>query len=312
MIDLPWILSRIDLRAIIDILSVTLIFYWLLWVIQGTRAAQLVRGLAILIVAVVGAANLLQLQALNWLLSRALPALIVAIPVVFQPELRRALERLGHTGAWLRAPLSSHEVQTEEAIEEITRAVAQLARLRYGALIVIERETGLQDYADRGIPLDATLTQQLLVNIFFPNSPLHDGAVIIRGNRIIAAGCVLPLSENLSDPQLGTRHRAGVGITEESDAVAIIVSEETGHISLAVNGRLYRGLDSERLRRALRTLLHIDRQRRRRLAPFLPEPPLTTKELSESPGTAESPPVTKEFASGPSREDTRASAPRVG
>lgn len=299
MTELPWIFTRIDLRAFVDILSVALIFYWLLWVIQGTRAAQLVRGLAIFVVAVVGAANLLQLQALNWLLSQALPALIVAIPVVFQPELRRALERLGHTGAWLRTPLSGPELQTEETIEEITRAVVQLARLRYGALIVFERETGLQDYADRGIPLDATLTQQLLVNIFFPNSPLHDGAVIIRGNRILAAGCVLPLTENLTDLHLGTRHRAGVGITEESDAIAIIVSEETGQISLAVNGRLYRNLDAERLRRALRGLLRLDQSGRRRLPPVL-----TRTEPVEM--------TTKETGSGSTREDARASASRLG
>lgn len=299
MTELPWIFTRIDLRAMVDILSVALIFYWLLWVIQGTRAAQLVRGLAIFVVAVVGAAHLLELQALNWLLSQALPALIVAIPVVFQPELRRALERLGHTGAWLRTPLSGHEPQTEETIEEITRAVVQLARLRYGALIVIERETGLQDYADRGIPLDATLTQQLLVNIFFPNSPLHDGAVIIRGNRILAAGCVLPLSENLTDLQLGTRHRAGVGITEESDAIAIIVSEETGQISLAVNGRLYRNLDAERLRRALRALLHVDQSGRRRLPAVLSR----TEPIEVT---------TKETGSGSTREDARASASRLG
>lgn len=299
MTELPWIFTRIDLRALVDILSVALIFYWLLWVIQGTRAAQLVRGLAIFVVAVVGAAHLLQLQALNWLLSQALPALIVAIPVVFQPELRRALERLGHTGAWLRTPLSGHEPQTEETIEEITRAVVQLARLRYGALIVIERETGLQDYADRGIPLDATLTQQLLVNIFFPNSPLHDGAVIIRGNRILAAGCVLPLSENLTDLQLGTRHRAGVGITEESDAIAIIVSEETGQISLAVNGRLYRNLDADRLRRALRALLHVDQSGRRRLPAVLSR----TEPIEVT---------TKETGSGSTREDARASASRLG
>lgn len=305
MVELPWIFTRIDLRAIVDILSVALIFYWLLWVVQGTRAAQLVRGLAILIIAVVGAANLFQLQALNWLLRQALPALIIAIPVVFQPELRRALERLGHTGAWLRTPLSSHEVQTEETIEEITRAALQLSRLRYGALIVIERETGLQDYADRGIPLDATLTQQLLVNIFFPNSPLHDGAVIIRGNRILAAGCVLPLSENLPDPQLGTRHRAGLGITEESDAIAIIVSEETGHISLAVSGRLYRNLDAERLRHALRALLHVERPSRRRLAELLVD--RSTRSTSAG---GESP--AKESESGPTREDARASASRLG
>jgi len=304
MPELPWIFTRIDLRALVDILSVTLIFYWLLWVIQGTRAAQLVRGLVILVILVVGAANLFHLQALNWLLSQALPALIVAIPVVFQPELRRALERLGHTGAWLRTPLGGHEPQTEETIEEVTKAVAQLARLRYGALIVIERETGLQDYADRGIPLDAALTQQLLVNIFFPNSPLHDGAVIIRGNRILAAGCVLPLSENLSDPQLGTRHRAGVGITEESDAVAIIVSEESGQISLAVNGRLYRNIDIERLRRALRALLHVEGTRRRRLSTLLAS--------STSGADALDTERRRELTGATTREDTPASPSRMG
>jgi len=304
MPELPWIFTRIDLRALVDILSVTLIFYWLLWVIQGTRAAQLVRGLVIFVILVVGAANLFHLQALNWLLSQALPALIVAIPVVFQPELRRALERLGHTGAWLRTPLGGHEPQTEETIEEVTKAVAQLARLRYGALIVIERETGLQDYADRGIPLDAALTQQLLVNIFFPNSPLHDGAVIIRGNRILAAGCVLPLSENLSDPQLGTRHRAGVGITEESDAVAIIVSEESGQISLAVNGRLYRNIDIERLRRALRALLHVEGTRRRRLSTLLAS--------STSGADALDTERRRELTGATTREDTPASPSRMG
>lgn len=311
MPELPWIFTRLDLRALVDILSVTLIVYWLLWVIQGTRAAQLVRGLAILIIAVVGAANLFQLQALNWLLSRALPALIVAIPVVFQPELRRALERLGHTGAWLRTPLTSHELQTEETIEEITRAVHQLARVRYGALIVIERETGLQDYADRGIPLDATVTQQLLVNIFFPNSPLHDGAVIIRGNRILAAGCVLPLSENLTDLRLGTRHRAGVGITEESDAFAIIVSEETGQISLAVNGHLYRNFDTERLRRALRTLLHRQGLRRRRLATVLSEKGQSSLETTTTVAIEESAEGFNENTDATSQKDARAPAPRA-
>jgi uncharacterized protein (TIGR00159 family) len=262
MPELPWIFTRLDLRAVVDILSVALIFYWLLWVAQGTRAAQLIRGLVILLGAVIGAANLFQLAALNWLLSVTLPALIVAIPIVFQPELRRALERIGHTGSWLRPQLVgwAQETDVQHAIEEITRAAAQLSRLRYGALIVLERETGLQDYADRGIPLDANLTRQLLINIFFPNSPLHDGAVIVRGSRILAAGCVLPLSDNVAiESQLGTRHRAGIGITEESDAIAVIISEETGQISVASNGRLYRNLDPERLRRILRTLLHVEK-----------------------------------------------------
>ena len=260
MPELPWIFTRLDLRAVIDIISVGLIFFWLLWVAQGTRATQLIRGLAILLIAVIGAANILKLTALNWLLSQTLPALIVAVPVVFQPELRRALERIGQTSAWLRPPFTSQaEDYLETTVEEIGRAAVQLARRRFGALIVIERQTGLQEYADRAVPVDATLTFQLLINIFFPNSPLHDGAVIVRRGRILAASCVLPLSENVTGGELGTRHRAGIGITEESDAVAVIVSEETGKISVAHNGRLVRDLDHERLRRILRTLLRLER-----------------------------------------------------
>jgi len=146
-------------------------------------------------------------------------------------------------------------------VDEVVRAAAQLARQRYGALMVIERETGLQDYADRGVPIDAYLTRQLLINIFFPNSPLHDAAVLIRGDRILAASVVLPLTDNISATgQLGTRHRAAIGVTEDSDALAVVVSEETGQIAVAHNGRLIRNLDQDRLRRVLRTLLRLDRQ----------------------------------------------------
>ncbi|HET9014595.1 MAG TPA: diadenylate cyclase CdaA [Thermomicrobiaceae bacterium] len=268
----PWIFTRLDARAAVDILSVALIFFWVLWVIQGTRATQLIRGLAILVIGVGVVANILDLTALKWLLTKTLPALVVAVPIVFQPELRRALEQLGHTGAWLRPAFSADSAsELERTVEEISRATAQLARLRYGALIVIERETGLQEYIDRGVPLDATLTRQLLINIFYPNSPLHDGAAIIRFDRILAAGCVLPLSDNVATGgQLGTRHRAGMGITEVSDAVAVIVSEETGQISVANNGRLYRNLDPERLRRVLRTLLRLDRPERPPVRPVEP------------------------------------------
>jgi diadenylate cyclase len=262
MPELPWIFTRLDLRALVDILAVALIIFGILWVVQGTRATQLIRGLAIFVVVVVGVANIFNLTALNWLLSRALPALIIAIPIVFQPELRRALEQLGHTGSWFRSPFSPQQnAQLERAVEEITRASAQLSRLRFGGLIVIERETGLEEYVDRGVKLDAEVTRQLLINIFYPNSPLHDGAVIIRNDRVLAASCVLPLSDNVATGgQLGTRHRAAIGITEESDAIAVIVSEETGQISVAHSaGRLARNLDQERLRRVLRALLRLDR-----------------------------------------------------
>ncbi|MFS8531267.1 diadenylate cyclase CdaA [Sphaerobacter thermophilus] len=278
MPELPWIFTRLDFRAIIDIFAVALIFFGVLWVAQGTRATQLIRGLLILIVVVVGVANIFNLTALKWLLDKALPALIISVPVVFQPELRRALEQLGHTGSWLRPPFTAAaETDLERTVEEISRAAVQLSRHRYGALIVIERETGLQDYVDRGVPLDATLTRQLLINIFYPNSPLHDGAVIVRNDRILAASCVLPLSDNVATGgQLGTRHRAAMGITEESDAIAVVVSEETGQIAVAHNGRLYRNLDPERLRKVLRTLLRLDRPERtirRRVRLNGPPPP---------------------------------------
>lgn len=259
MPELPWIFTRLDPRALIDILAVSLIFFWLLWFAQRTRAAQLIRGLIILIVGVLAASRIFNLTALNWLISRAWPMLIVAIPIIFQPELRRALEQLGHTSAWLRPPFAvSPDRDAERTVDEISRASSQLSRIGYGALVVVERETGLQEYADRGVRIDAVVSRQLLINIFFPNSPLHDGAVIIRGDRIVAAACILPLSQReIPGGKIGTRHQAAIGITEESDAIAIVVSEETNRISIAHNGRLTENLDAERLRRALRSLLRI-------------------------------------------------------
>jgi uncharacterized protein (TIGR00159 family) len=263
MSNLWWLLSRIaDFRVVLDILVVTIIIYWLLWVAQGTRALQLIRGMVTLFVFLYLLGWVLELNTLNWILERIWPALIVAIPVIFQPELRRAFEQLGHTGTWLKNPFAAQadDASQELAIDEVVRAAAQLSRLRYGALMVIERETGLTDYASKGVSLDAEISRQLLINIFFPNSPLHDAAVLIRGPRIVAASVVLPLTDNISaSSQLGTRHRAGIGITEESDAIAVVVSEETGQMSVAHSGRLIRNLDPDRLRRVLSTLLRVDR-----------------------------------------------------
>ncbi|HEV2109019.1 MAG TPA: diadenylate cyclase CdaA [Thermomicrobiales bacterium] len=263
MLDIGWLISRLlDGRAILDIAVVSLIIYWLLWVAQGTRATQLLRGILILIAGVFFLASVLRLTTLNWILVKTWPALIVAIPIIFQPELRRALEQIGHTPLWLRTPFPGNADVTvlERTVEEIVRAAAQLARQRFGALIVIERETGLQDVADRGVPIDAAISRQLLINVFFPNSPLHDAAVIVRGDRIVAGSVVLPLTDNISaSGQLGTRHRAAIGVTEESDALAVCVSEETGQIAVAHNGRLIRNLDQDRLRRVLRSLLRLDR-----------------------------------------------------
>lgn len=261
MSNLGWLLSQLwGVRPILDVLVVTFIIYWLLWVAQGTRALTLIRGIVTLFAFLFLLAWVLELQTLTWLLRAVWPALLVAIPVIFQPELRRAFEQLGHTGSWLKSPFPNQVSATNDhVVDEIARAAGQLSRLRYGALMVIERETGLQDYVSKGVSLDAEISRQLLINIFFPNSPLHDAAVVIQGDRIQAASVVLPLTDNISaSSNLGTRHRAGIGVTEDSDALAVIVSEETGQMSVAHSGRLIRNLDQDRLRRVLRTLLHIE------------------------------------------------------
>lgn len=257
-----WIFERLfDVRTILDILVVAILLYWLLWVVQGTRASSLIRGIVTLFFLLFLLGSILELRTLNVILASIYPALIVAIPVIFQPELRRAFEQLGHAGSWIRNPFPVQEEQaSEQMIDEIVRAAHQLSRLRYGALVVIERETGLQDFVDKGVALNADISRQLLINIFFPNSPLHDAAVVIGDNRILAASVVLPLTDNISaSSQLGTRHRAAIGVTEESDALAVVVSEETGQMSVAHSGRLIRNLDQDRLRRVLRTLMRIDR-----------------------------------------------------
>jgi diadenylate cyclase len=261
MSQIQYILSQINWSTVLDILAVALIFYWLLAVVQGTRAVQLVRGIIILWLASALLSTLFQLSTLTWIIRNSGLALLVAIPIIFQPELRRALEQLGRTGNWLgRGTLGSWGGRKviERAIEEVSAAAGLLARQKHGALIVLERQTGLQDYADKGVQLDAEVSRQLLANIFYPNSPMHDGAVIIRNGRVVAAGTVLPLSDNVTGPQnYGTRHRAALGISEYSDAIAIVVSEERGAISVAANGRLVSNLTGDRLRRLLYDLFRL-------------------------------------------------------
>lgn len=262
MLNISWILERLfDVRTIVDILVVTALFYWLLWVAQGTRALSVIRGIVFLFLLLYLTGEILELRTLNSILATIWPALIIAIPVIFQQELRRAFEQLGHAGSWLKSSFPNQdEGASEYMIDEVVRASYQLSRLRYGSLIVLERETNLQDFVDRGVTINADISRQLLINIFFPNSPLHDAAVVIGSYRVLAASVVLPLTDNISaSSSLGTRHRAGVGITEESDAISVIVSEETGQMSVAHSGRLIRNLDQDRLRRVLRTLLRIDR-----------------------------------------------------
>lgn len=235
--------------SVLDILLVALVFYGLFRLFQGTQAVALLRGVLVIALIVVLAAS--RFTAFGWLLRNFSPMILVAIPVIFQPELRRALERLGRS-APLMMGRSAREAQAQQVIHEIAQAVELLARERTGALIVLEGETGLEEYIESGERVDAGVSARLLTTIFFPGTPLHDGAVIIRGDKLVAAGCVLPLTQrDLADSSLGTRHRAAVGITEQNDAVAIVVSEETGIVSLARAGRIARRLDGQRLRTIL-------------------------------------------------------------
>lgn len=266
MPDLGWLLSQLgNPRNVFDILVVALIIYWLLWVAQGTRATQLIRGIVTLLAVVFIVGTTFQLTALNWVLAQTWPVLLISLPVIFQPEIRRALEQLGQTRSWMPQLRPRPDDQADRTVSELVKAATQLARHRYGALIVLERETGLQNYVERGVPIDGLLTRQLLINLFYPNSPLHDGAAVVREGRIVAASVVLPLSDNTAaTSQLGTRHRAALGITEQSDAIAVVVSEETGQISIAENGRLIRNLDAERMEEQLRELLKLDLPERER------------------------------------------------
>jgi diadenylate cyclase len=266
MPDPGWLLSQLsNPRNVFDILVVALIIYWLLWVAQGTRATQLIRGIVTLLAVVFLVGTTFQLTALNWVLAQTWPVLLISLPVIFQPEIRRALEQLGQTRSWLPQLLPRPDEMAGRTIDELVKASTQLARHRYGALIVLERETGLQNYVERGVPIDGLLTRQLLINLFYPNSPLHDGAAVVRDGRIVAASVVLPLSDNTAaTSQLGTRHRAALGITEQSDAIAVVVSEETGQISIAENGQLIRNLDAERLDDELRAMLKLEDPERER------------------------------------------------
>jgi diadenylate cyclase len=254
--DITFLLSRLDFISLVDILLVTLVFFWILTLLRGTQAVQLLRGILVVsILAIISASVFNALTAFSWLVNKSLPALLVAIPVIFQPELRRALERLGRTSQILLGGRMT--TQIEETIQTISHAAITMAGSRHGALLVIERETGLEDYIETGVRMDADVTANLLMTIFYPGTALHDGAVIIRDAKIIAAAAVLPLggSASVDTLSLGTRHRAALGITGVSDAIAVVVSEETGLISVAHDGKLIRGVDKWRLELLLKVFL---------------------------------------------------------
>lgn len=249
------------ITTFLDIALVAYIVYRLFMLIRGTRAVPLINGIFILAFGYL-AAWLLNLYTIQWLLQNAFIAASVALPIIFQPELRRALEHLGR-GRLLPTNRHTEDLKDEEVkrlIDQVVRAAEILGRTKTGALMVIERETGLGEYIDSGIKLDAVVTWELLINIFVEKTPLHDGAVIIRANRAAAAACWLPLAEaSVLSHDLGTRHRAGVGVTEQSDAITVVVSEETGTISVALGGKLTRHLDEKTLRDMLTALLEVDK-----------------------------------------------------
>lgn len=243
--------SGISITDVIDILIVAFVFYKLLGLIKQTRAHQLMKGVIVLIVATF-LSGIFNLHAINWLLRGTVALGAVAILVVFQPELRRALEYMGRSKI-VKSPLHQMDKERSKQItSNIVRAVESFSKDRVGALIVFEKETTLSDITESGTIVDAEISEELLGNIFYEGAPLHDGAVIIRNGRLYAAGCVLPLTKNNTiSKELGTRHRAGIGITENSDALTIIVSEETGIISMASEGQLSRFLDIKTVEKTL-------------------------------------------------------------
>src|SRR5690606_19877791 len=240
------------IKDIIDILIVTYIIYHLILLVRGTRAVQLLKGILFLVV-IWAVSTWFDLYTLKWLMNQMFTFGVLAIFIIFQPELRRALEQLGRGKLFGRSTADEEEFGKE--VSEIIKAINYLSRRKIGALIVFERDTGLNEYTESGIPMQSVISSQLLINIFIPNTPLHDGAVIIQGHRIAAAACYLPLSENpFISKELGTRHRAAIGISEVTDAITIIVSEETGAISLTANGDLHRNLSLEEFEAKLRRI----------------------------------------------------------
>ncbi len=260
--DLLFIFQRLNWLSVIDILLVTLIFFILLYFLRDTQALALLRGVLFLIVLLALLTSLVELPAFSWLIQSTLPALVLAIPVIFAPEIRRGLERLGRAGMFISSGGKTASLEARQVIRAIVSACARLSARQHGALIVIQRLDNLDEYNDTGVRLNAKVTPELLLQIFYPNTPLHDGAVIIsglqspKGMLLSAAACVMPLSASgilarSPERQMGLRHRAALGISEVSDAVAVVVSEQTGSISIAHSGRMIRRLDPERLENIL-------------------------------------------------------------
>ena len=265
--NILYIYGRLNWLSALDILLVTLIFFAVLYSVRDTQAMVLLRGMIILIVALTFLTTIFELPAFSWFIKNALPALLLAIPVIFAPEIRRALERLGRAGA-INIPFIStrkpiNEEDLPKLIHAITEASARLSARQHGALIVIQRQDNLDQYIETGVQMRAHVTPELLLQIFYPDTPLHDGAVIVAEGRVIAAACVMPLSASgvlnrTPERQMGLRHRAALGVSEASDAVSIVVSEETGSISISHAGRMIRRIDPKRLETILAAFFRSD------------------------------------------------------
>lgn len=256
--EIAYIFQRLTWLSVLDLFLVTIVVYAVLQLLRDTQVMVLLRGVIIIIVLLSLLFTLIELPAFTWLLTSIVPALLFAIPVIFAPEIRRGLEKLGRAGSTqLMARKSPDQIQAlEQTIHSIVTASARLSAREHGALIILQRNDRLEDYARTGVRLNAAVTPELLLQIFYPNTPLHDGAVIISNNQVIAGACVMPLSASgiltrSPERQMGLRHRAALGTSEATDAIAVVVSEETGSISIAHNGRMIRRLDGERLENIL-------------------------------------------------------------
>ncbi|MCB0102083.1 MAG: TIGR00159 family protein [Anaerolineales bacterium] len=254
--NLFFIFQRVSWLSVLDIMLVTLIFFALLYSLRDTQAMALLRGMIMLIVIITLLTSLVDLPAFSWFAQNALPAMLLALPVIFAPEIRRTLERIGRAGVFMSTTSKSDDQAIEETIRAVVSASTRLSARKHGALIVIQRLDHLDEYIQTGVQLNAKVTPELLLQIFYPNTPLHDGGAIIVGSQVVAAACVLPLSASgilnrTPERQMGLRHRASLGISEASDAVAVVVSEETGAISITHSGRMLRRLDPDRLENIL-------------------------------------------------------------
>ena len=254
IVQLQGLISTIGILDIIDIVVVAYFLYRLYLMLKNTRAATLVKGLLVLVAFMI-VCRTLNLHVISWLLEKSMTVIMVALPVVFQPELRRALEQIGR-GKLFRKGSELDEQELEAMLEDVAAATKVMSKAKVGALMVFERATGLVERIETGVPIDGLVSSGLIQNIFVKDTPLHDGAVVIRGNRIVAACCLLPLTENRNlSQELGTRHRAAIGISEQSDAMVLVVSEETGAISIARNGELVRYLTVDDVKEILRNAI---------------------------------------------------------